>query len=88
MNKKKKNIEGWNERRYIYYCTKKKNIYLSKGLPARPSSNARCRKGEHWKLKKGRRWAKINLSYISTLSTYRAVNTFRLSYTNQSVNAV
>jgi hypothetical protein len=30
----------------------------------------------------------INLSYISTFSPYRAVNTLRLGYKNQSVNAV
>ena len=31
---------------------------------------------------------KINLIYIYRLSPYRAVNTLRFSYTNQSVNAV
>jgi len=31
---------------------------------------------------------KINPTYIAPFSPYRAVNTFHLSYTNQSVNAV
>jgi hypothetical protein len=31
---------------------------------------------------------KINLNYISKFSSYRAVNTLRLGYKNQSVNAV
>jgi len=30
----------------------------------------------------------INLDYISTFSPYRAVNTLRLCYKNQSVKAV
>jgi hypothetical protein len=30
----------------------------------------------------------INLSHINTLGSYRAVNTLRLGYKNQSVNAV
>jgi hypothetical protein len=30
----------------------------------------------------------INVNYIERLSSYRAVNTLRLSYTNQSVNVV
>ena len=30
----------------------------------------------------------INLNYTYTFSSYRAVNTLRLSYKNQSVNAV
>jgi hypothetical protein len=29
-----------------------------------------------------------NLNYVYVLSPYRAVNTLRLSYTNQSVNVV
>ena len=37
---------------------------------------------------KGNSKTKINLSYIQRSSPYRAVNTLRLSYTNQSVNAV
>ena len=32
--------------------------------------------------------AKINLNYILIPSPYRAVNIFRLSYKNQSVNVV
>jgi len=32
--------------------------------------------------------AKTNLKYIKTPSPYRAVNTLRLGYNNQSVNAV
>jgi hypothetical protein len=32
--------------------------------------------------------AKVNLYYIKTFSSYRAVNTLRLSYKNQSINAV
>ena len=31
---------------------------------------------------------KINLNYIYTFSPYRAGNTFRLGYKNQSVNVV
>lgn len=29
-----------------------------------------------------------NFNYVKTLSSYRAVNTFRLGYENQSVNVV
>jgi hypothetical protein len=32
--------------------------------------------------------AKLNLHYTQVLSAYRAVNTLRLGYTNQSVNSV
>jgi len=32
--------------------------------------------------------SKINVNYIETFGPYRAVNTLRLCYTNQSVNAV
>jgi hypothetical protein len=32
--------------------------------------------------------AKINLNYIQKFTSYRAVNTLRLGYKNQSVNAV
>jgi hypothetical protein len=31
---------------------------------------------------------KTNFNYIQTFNPYRAVNTLRLRYTNQSVNAV
>jgi len=73
----------------IFIIARKKRTFTDLKLcPLVLPIKTRCRKGERWKLKKERRWAKINVSYISTSSPYRAVNTLGLSYKNQSVNAV